>query len=264
MNRSIHQGVSGDDIPRFQVISDLHSEFLDAKTFDKCLIKPVAENLILAGDIGKLNTPMFKQLFDYFSNKWKSVVYVPGNHEYYLKRNFHTLNQMYSSFFEQYPNVTWMNNDVLDTDRYIIIGSTLWSAPQMVNGLNDFNLIKYNNRKMTKEVFHTLHQRAVDFLKTALQHKSCQNKICVVVTHFPPIRKNTSAPEYAESPHMTYFANDLKEMGLDAKNVDIWVSGHTHHSYDFQLNGTRFVANQIGYPGELDPSFTKVVEAPVH
>jgi hypothetical protein len=38
---------------------------------------------------------------------------------------------------------------------------------------------------------------------------------------------------------------------LNLKNVSIWISGHTHWSYDFEKNGIRFISNQIGHKDEI-------------
>jgi hypothetical protein len=39
----------------------------------------------------------------------------------------------------------------------------------------------------------------------------------------------------------------------------LWIHGHTHYCCDYQVGGTRVVANQRGYPGEdtgaFDPGF---------
>jgi hypothetical protein len=44
------------------------------------------------------------------------------------------------------------------------------------------------------------------------------------------------------------FASDLDWM-LDGRAA-LWVHGHTHLSCDYEVGGTRVVANQRGYPGE--------------
>ena len=45
------------------------------------------------------------------------------------------------------------------------------------------------------------------------------------------------------------FASDLSEMmGGDA--VDLWVFGHIHRVIDTEVDGTRVLSNQRGYPHE--------------
>ena len=37
---------------------------------------------------------------------------------------------------------------------------------------------------------------------------------------------------------------------LDLYNIPLWISGHTHWSYDIMYNNTRLISNQIGYKNE--------------
>ena len=43
----------------------------------------------------------------------------------------------------------------------------------------------------------------------------------------------------------------LKLDKLNLFNVPLWISGHTHWSYDFEKFNTKFVSNQLGYKEEL-------------
>lgn len=239
----------------FQIVSDIHVEFMDKFP----LIKPSARLLILAGDICKIKSPAFKPLFDYISNNWEHTYYVPGNHEYYSRHNISSLKCLYRKFFDKYKNITWLDDQVEYSGQYTIIGSTLWSAPNYTEGLNDFRMIKLNNRYITSSGMCTIHYESVKFLKEAIESAD-HDKPCIVVTHFPPLRKGTSASIYADSPHSKYFTNELTEMEIDTTYVNLWISGHTHYSYDFRRDGTQYVSNQIGYPGELkNTTYDKVV-----
>jgi len=44
------------------------------------------------------------------------------------------------------------------------------------------------------------------------------------------------------------FASDLDEL-MGADRIDLWVHGHTHDAFDYELNGTRVVCNPRGYVG---------------
>jgi hypothetical protein len=78
------------------------------------------------------------------------------------------------------------------------------------------------------------------------------------MTHFPPIRSGTSHPQYLsqnlqeERKANLYFAwpDDTIEK-FNLKNVPVWISGHTHWSYDFEEEKTRFLSNQLGYKSEI-------------
>jgi len=39
---------------------------------------------------------------------------------------------------------------------------------------------------------------------------------------------------------------------LNLTNTPLWISGHTHWSYDFKRYNTRFISNQLGYKSETE------------
>jgi predicted MPP superfamily phosphohydrolase len=76
---------------KFQFASDLHLEFPENWELfikdPKNVLNPVADNLLLAGDIfsGNKNCNRLKQEFaKYLQDNWKHVFVIPGNHEYYV------------------------------------------------------------------------------------------------------------------------------------------------------------------------------------
>ena len=68
----------------------------------------------------------------------------------------------------------------------------------------------------------------------------------VVITHFAPHPKSI-APAYTGHPANPGFVLDLSPlMGRAA----LWIHGHTHTAFDYEVKGTRVVCNPRGYPGE--------------
>ena len=46
----------------------------------------------------------------------------------------------------------------------------------------------------------------------------------------------------------------MNNMGAD--RAALWIHGHMHDSFDYEINGTRVVCNPRGYtPFELNPDF---------
>jgi len=217
-----------------------------------------ADILILAGDMGNISQPNFEKFIKYVSETWKHIIYVPGNHEYYHKELSVTeLNDKYKYLMDQYINIHYLQNDVWSFEDYTFIGSCLWSNPdkQSIEYLNDFYQIKeqtkYGTAGLTLNTFKNMHKECVKFLKDTINVPN--NKI-IVITHFPPVRANTSHPKYKDDELKNYFTNDLDEMGIEVNKITMWISGHTHYSYDFTKNKCRFLSNQMGYTTEIKES----------
>lgn len=235
---------------KFQLFSDIHLEFY--KSFPK--IPKLEANLILAGDIGKINTSNFKDFFDYCSSNWEKVFYVLGNHEYYhFRRPFNRLNKDYHIFIKQYPNVFLLDNSHYDINPNLrIIGSTLWSNPTFTEGLIDIK--KHINKKLgiSIETFKKLHQESAEYLMNEILKN---DKNLLVITHFPPTQKNTSHPKYKNQSQYIkdYFASNITDNIPKKNKIISWIFGHTHFSTSIQLsNNIKLMSNQMGYPKEDD------------
>ena len=241
----------------FQVFSDLHQEFIT--NFYK--IPPKSDYLILAGDIHNINKSNFKMFFDYVSTNWKHVFYVPGNHEYYNRYyDIFYLKQEYKVYFKNYVNIHLLDDNAFSLNfndiNIKIIGSTLWSTVSDIQGINDFkHITEKEDQYISKESFNELHNNSVKFLKEQIDSLINNEKI-IIVTHFPPIQKNTNSPKHSnEKQHVKdYFSSNIL---LDFKNVSdkisCWIHGHTHYSNDFidSETGIRVISNQLGYLQEL-------------
>lgn len=267
----------------YQLFSDIHMEF--SKSVPN--IPVLSPYLFLAGDIGKINTINFNKFIDYCNNNWKKTFYICGNHEYYSSKKTHLeLNQAYKNFFNAYPNVIMLDDsyyDIIENDYKLrIYGSTLWSEVTQTNELNDFNRIKMRNSKywrvpINKEYFNELHDNSLKNLINTVNESSID---LIIMTHFPPLRKTEKQKQFtSHSMHESqpaymanYFANNLldeKLANFDTNEIDfyskikLWLSGHTHYSYNFTFNRTQFLSNQIGYIGEQNlsqPNYSGVFE----
>lgn len=256
---------------RFQLISDLHLEFYSYDYVVKHIIPrflPKTDYLFLCGDIGKLNTPSYKPFFDYCSYNWKQTIYVLGNHEFYNNSHtHHLLLTSYNNLFKEYSNVHLLNDNYIYLEDYKIYGTTLWSKIRETRGLNDFHSIKMKNSKnytvpIDLEYFNNLHSNSYSSLIEHLENSKDSKNI--ILSHFPPLMKNTSHPKYStqDLSRKEYFANNF-DFNLDIfKNIDCWISGHTHYTYDFNLENTstRFISNQLGYLKEESGYSDKVYE----
>lgn len=246
---------------RFQVLSDVHSEM---KPTNLQSFQPKADHLFLAGDIGRaIGQPKdeFRKLFSHFNQNWKSVYYVPGNHEFYKQRYTDALKTLKDEL-AVFPNIHFLHREVLKpctVSKIRILGCTLWSWIPEINisevetYINDYHLIRDDEyRKINSRFTSTLHLEDVDFLKKHLDDVCSGDFKTIVLTHHASYIQGTSDPKYVGKKTNTAFATNLESL---FKNVDVWISGHTHWNYDFTVSSgpgssgksTRLISNQYGY-----------------
>ena len=70
----------------------------------------------------------------------------------------------------------------------------------------------------------------------------------IVVTHHAPSAMSI-APRFKNFPDTDFFHSRLENLILDV-NPKLWVHGHVHDSFDYELGDTRVVCNPLGYPFE--------------
>lgn len=245
-----------------QVYSDIHME-----VWDKVPVFPItAKYLFLAGDICKLNHPLFYPLFDYCSSNWEKIFYIPGNHEYYSEsKNYNELLFEYKlKLTKKYKNVHFLDNEFFPlNDEVNVYGSTFWTKSpfsrtnEAKSFINDYNYISYFNKdrgypvKLDISYVNQLSEIAYNKMKKYLNET---NKKTIIMTHFPPLSSGTMDTKYLQQNNILkyYFTwpDDTIDK-LNLNNVPIWISGHTHWSYNFKQNNCNFVGNQLGYKSEI-------------
>jgi predicted phosphodiesterase len=238
----------------FQIFSDIHIEC--SKEFPR--IKPLCDYLILAGDICTITNKNFIPFMEYCSQNWKRVVYVLGNHEFYIRRNkinkynprtvdgvnLNDMIAMYKKALEAYPNIHCLENEYIDIhDDLRIYGSTLWTKHVYDKRINDNMFIKNEN-------IHVWSDNEVELLS---EYLNLNTKKTIIVSHFPMIRKGTSHPKYdsEDMDMVAYFAWDNLLSNLPRDNIVCCIAGHTHYSFDHEYEGIRYISNQFGYFPEL-------------
>lgn len=247
--------------------SDLHLEFHKAANY----VPPFLGEDILALP-GDIQVGWTKELWFLELLKYRHVLYVPGNHEYYGHRNFYTMNHSLRDWTNAinknaaehgYKHKLYSLLDesvVIDGVRFI--GSTLWTdyqgedpytMDQAHTMLADYRQIEGQPfMDITSKELLEVHKNSRRFIEKALRHS--ENLITVVLTHHLPSARSThprwvpspSDPAFKRQTAMNYlFCSDLEEVVMQA---DYWFHGHTHDSFDYKVGNCRVVANPRGYP----------------
>ncbi len=221
----------------FQLCSDLH---LELRT-DFPRILPLKKILVLAGDIGHIQSQVFRDFIQYTSENWEHVIFVPGNREFYhTKRSYDALWSDYVSFMNSFTNVYFTDGTAVEIDDFVYYGATMWSPSNGTGKIRQFD-----QKIASWDHLTSLHE----FLKLYAHHPRK-----VIVTHFPILRDLRVIPPqfHDQSPEkMRYFACDWIKF-LNLAGVKAICSGHTHQSFDFFLDekNVRLMSNQLGFPDD--------------
>ena len=235
---------------KIQYCSDLHLEFAQNALFlHKNSIKPVADTLILAGDITLWGQKHFKHwFFDFVSKHWERVYYIPGNHEFYSGKDLRILDQPVKEAIRE--NVFLINNQVVSIDNCDLFLTAFWShIPDNKSLLieahvSDFRLIKYRGKTLKAKDFNKLHTQSIDFLSTSIPESNAKHKI--VVSHHVP--SQIVNPEiYKDSDISAAFVSEQRDLILELQ-PDYWIYGHHHANMpETAIGKTKLVTNQLGY-----------------
>ncbi len=232
-----------------QYASDLHLEFpLNEQYLRKHPLEAVADVLVLAGDVMPLSMmDRFKAFLDDLSARWKMVLWVPGNHEYYggdLRKSPESFDLAIRDNVVLTQNTGFYLNDVY------FVCSTLWSAINPVNQgfirqrLSDFRSIRYGRNMLSTDRYNLMHLVCLQHLKDLIQtdHKGPT----VVVTHHVPTLRHYPK-EFKGDALNEAFASEQYAL-IKAYDADAWIYGHHHRNTpDFRIGHTRMLTNQLGY-----------------
>lgn len=249
------------------VCSDLHLEFYNnAPKLIRQLKLPDADVLCLNGDIGHPNS-ILKDFLIWAKSRYRIVLYVPGNHEFYgqLKAGCLPRTTQLQTLCES-CGVIWMSRRAEVIDGITFIGCTLWTRLIEGHGMNDVGAVFE-----TMDDYNAEHDKDKEWLRNALtidyksdDSPSDQNKKFVIMTHHLPTPR-TIHPRFQGRNNSGYCSETFEELDKDGllTSVKLWLFGHTHeyvnstHEYDASTasnasnaSTVRLYANPFGYPGE--------------
>ena len=230
--------------------SDLHLEFIKPIKINKLLKKippGLDEICILAGDIGNPHQINYDIFMKFISKNFKKIFIIAGNHEYYnTSESIEETNVYMKNYFQNFDNISFLNNEYEIYNNFCFIGTTLWSQISNPNyKINDV----YNIPNFDYIEYNKLNTLCVDFLEKTLQN----NTKCIIITHHVPSNLLID-PAYKTlqwEPYNQWFCCDMDNIIKKHKdNIDCWIYGHTHKSSNVMISNIHFLCNPIGYPGE--------------
>lgn len=235
---------------RIQIASDLHLEHIEWRFPDYRGVEPTAADiLILAGDIASGTRAL-----DLFGNWPYPVIYIPGNHESYGASIEHTE----AEFLRRaatFPNIHVLTQGRCEIAGIRFLGCTLWTDYDLFGTENhslamaicerqiiDHLYIKtINNTPFKPADALQIHQAQKQWLRDQLADPFAGKT--VVITHHAPSRLSLH-PIYTNDLSSAGFVSDLSDL---MGSATLHIHGHTHNSFDYVINGTRVIANPMGY-----------------
>lgn len=247
-------------LPRILVASDAHNESRDKEA----IVLPDLTDVdvcIVAGDFDQPIAQAIRHL-QAASGGDKDIIYVAGNHEHYGKVYRENVVEGYRAC-DECPNVHFLENEVVTIKGVRFIGASLWTD-YAINGnarfgkmaaqrdIHDFEHIYESEGKLvTPEFFERLHDQSRRFITSALSVPF--DGPTVVVSHHAP-HPGSIFHWYRGDQRNAAYVSDLTEV-IYKGAPDLWVHGHTHHSFDYTVFKTRIICNPVGYQDRPNPEY---------
>lgn len=253
-----------------RVFSDIHLEFgrnykipSPQNFFISELPTDKETILCLAGDICSIESNRFHESFlnAELVDRFKKVLYVPGNHEYYNGSLMRTDDKL-QEYCDKH-GITFMQKKSLEIDDVVFISATLWTNLTNVHPFNLFKIAQNINdykkirigpsakpylKNLTTSYADSLHKNHLKFIDNELYVYA--DRKCVVMTHHAPSYQCINEYYRQNSDFNNAYYSDLDQLILQYQ-PELWISGHSHRTYDFNIEKTRLINNSVGYPGEM-------------
>lgn len=247
---------------RLWLLSDIHSE---VAAWSPPAI-PEADICIAAGDIGRGVAGHVQWLLDHVE-PWMPSLSVLGNHEFY-KSSYERERSRAQGV--RGGRVQILDDSVVLVDNVRFVGGTLWSDFDLYSGgeerwrdhamavaalgMNDHRMIKRwhgGGAPLTPAQTRAAHQASVAYIESVLAAPF--DGETVVVTHHAPSPRSIAA-DFQNDPLTPAYASDLEWL-IEKYQPALWVHGHMHDSFDYEIGATRVIANPKGYGMENAKSF---------
>lgn len=228
----------------------------------------------------------FENLEKHWFPRFKTVLYVLGNHEYYgyfIDEGVQVMRDYLAG-----TNVQILENQSVKIDDILFVGATLWTNfnnqdPHEMDAAK-WNMADYRNiaRKryetityvernnpdpfvssgnLLPNLIYDRHIHSRGYIEQTLTNN--KNTRTVVITHHAPSLKCNDTQRHGTF-LMYSFASNMEGMIDRHDQVELWVCGHTHYNHDFVVGNTRLISNQRGYAGhesiasEFKPIFVEI------
>ncbi|WP_050478338.1 metallophosphoesterase [Herbaspirillum rhizosphaerae] len=238
---------------KIQIASDLHLERMRDFPGYRAVEPTDADVLVIAGDIHNGTSAI-----DAFADWPVPAIYVHGNHEAYDAQYPVVVDDIRRHADAHGGNVIHLENNARVIGGVRFLGCCLWTDYALQqDGVEPLTLeaameeagkILYDHRVITMPDGIFLPQHALQLHRQSrhwLERQLAQDfdGPTVVVTHHG-VHPQSIHARFAGSPLNPGFISDLTPLLAQA---DLWIHGHVHDSFDYEVAGCRVVTNPRGY-----------------
>jgi predicted phosphodiesterase len=225
------------------IFSDLHREEDDDS---EITIQDDADIIVIAGDLSSNR----KQLVSSLKSIKKECIFVCGNHEHFNFSIEESIDDLKNKLKEN-TNIHILNKEKLTIDNITFIGCTLWTdfsisgdqENSKIKALTEYKDVRDERIKdLSPEKIVDIFEKEKSFIFRNTMKKNDKEEKFIVITHFGPTRKSLN---YSFKKNNEYFTSELSDL-ITHSEIDYWIHGHTHHSSDYIVGGTRVICNPRG------------------
>ena len=190
---------------------------------------------------------------------FKTVLYIPGNHEFYMVPNntyeplsLSILSTRLYSLEKNISNLYILNQSSVILNNICIVGCTLWSKAEV--NIPKF-IVRING--MTNQLYEQRYLSDLKYIQKMINYCKSNKLQLMVVTHHCPSYDVLVGNHKSNDKFVSLYVSRLDHL-LKSENVNTWIAGHTHRNFDFiTQGGTRLVSNQKGKPKDHVYDFKK-------
>lgn len=190
------------------------------------------------------------------SKKFKYVVFVLGNHDYWKVNLSLEPGKVRSEINDQgLKNVFLLERDSIILDQVKFVGGTLWTDFMNLDAgvlyrapilMNDYSYIRGKNWEKVKSIhFYEVFEKTKSFIAKHAK-RDVENQTVVVVTHMAPSYRSVHQELISHPEHTPYYYSSLDGF-IEEIDVDLWLHGHTHGHSDYFIGKCRVICNPRGY-----------------
>ncbi|MDA0689028.1 MAG: metallophosphoesterase [Proteobacteria bacterium] len=238
---------------RLYTVSDLHVDYAENLGWVRSLSGEdySGDRLILAGDITD-DMELLRSVLSGFAATFKSVHFVPGNHELWIDRGDYACSlEKFEAVLELCRELD-VHVDPYHDERLSVLPLFSWydfsfgePGVYLRRAWRDFRACEW------PEHLADTGELSEYFLEKNLANLQVENELVVSFSHFLP-RIDVMPDRIPEKRRKVYPVLGSMKLGEQVRQLkpDIHIYGHSHVNQQIELEGTTYINNAYAYPKE--------------